>query len=503
MRVSHIQIGLVISALLGTAAPQQQIEAAVSIRKAVQPNSSAAQPLDWRKATRADVLAAYQIFSRHHPGMFDPRNPWFSEQLRRARDAALQFAQRIDDAEGHMRALALFSAVLSDGHARVQASYSGRGEMRWPGFLTVWRGDALHVVEPVENGPPPESVLVGCDGRGARDVLREAFWFHGRPDEEGQWWTNAHFFFQRVRSPYEELPRECSFRRPDGRTMAYSLNWRTMPRAVFDDWFKAASRREPISLTEPRPGVHLVTLPTFSPDEEGRAAYARLFAQLEVASDRIAGGRAIVIDLRGNGGGSWSWSRDLASRLWGEDAVATALAAYFRNTEIWWLADPVNIAHFRNAAAQLRRDGRTGDAAEYERVAANLAAAAKRGRRFYIQHYGDDLVAKAKTAAPRQLPPIYVIIDGRCASACLDALDLFTRFPRVKLVGAPTSADTNYLETRWQPLPSGRGAVMLPTKIWVNRPRGAGEVYRPDIPVNDLTWSTAKMLDHIERDLTR
>jgi hypothetical protein len=100
------------------------------------------------------------------------------------------------------------------------------------------------------------------------------------------------------------------------------------------------------------------------------------------------------------------------------------------------------------------------------------------------------------------LPPIYVITDGGCVSACLDALDVFTRFPGVKLVGAPTSADSNYLEIRYEPLPSERGIVILPTKIWVHRPRRSGEVYRPDIAVNDLDWTTETILDHIDRDLT-
>jgi hypothetical protein len=96
-----------------------------------------------------------------------------------------------------------------------------------------------------------------------------------------------------------------------------------------------------------------------------------------------------------------------------------------------------------------------------------------------------------------------VIVSGNCASACLDGVDLFTQFRGVKLMGAPTSADTNYMDIRRQPLPSGRGSVILPTKIWVNRPRASGQVYRPHIPVNDLDWSTATMLDHVERDLRR
>ena len=99
------------------------------------------------------------------------------------------------------------------------------------------------------------------------------------------------------------------------------------------------------------------------------------------------------------------------------------------------------------------------------------------------------------------MPPVYVITDGACVSACLDAVDIFTRFEGVKLVGAPTSADTEYLEIRRESLPSKRGWVVLPTKIWVKRPRGSGEIYRPDILITDLDWDSAAMSRAILNDL--
>jgi hypothetical protein len=460
--------------------------------------------VNWSKAAREDVIAAYDIFRRHHPGMFDPHNPGFPNQLRRARDAALRFAERAHDAEGHMRALALFSAVLADGHARVQASYSGHGDVLWPGFRTVWRGDALHVVGPVRNGPPENSVLLGCDGREARTVIRDnAFSFYGRPAEAGQWWEDAPLTFERVRSPYEKLPQHCRFRGPEGRVGAYSLNWQPVPHDLMQAWFEAGSKREPVALSEPRPGMYLITLTTFSPDDEGRAQYDRLFRDIDQNIATIAAARAVVIDLRHNGGGSSSWGESLANHLWGEAAVKAKLSHYFRNTQVWWLADAPNVEHFRQFAAKFRAQGRGKDADELDDIVRHLTIALNEGKRFYVEDYGASLGAGTGDAEPRQLPPVYVITDGGCASACLDALDVFIRFPRVKLVGAPTSADSSYLDIRFQPLPSGRGVLILPTKIWVGRPRRSGEVYRPDIPVNDLDWTTSTMLDHIERDLSR
>lgn len=469
---------------------------------AAAPDQSAQpRPLDWQAAAREDVIAAYEIFRRHHPGMFDPQHRGFANQLRRGRDEALKFTRRVNDAEGHMRALALFSAVLADGHARVQASYSGQGDLLWPGFRTVWRGEALYVIGPVEDGPPPNSVLVRCDGKAARAVIREgAFWFGGQPDQAGQWWEFAPSIFTRVRSTYDTLPRRCRFRQPDGRVADYPLNWRPVPEKQLLAWFKAASKREPVGLSQPRPGMYLITLSTFSPDDEGRAQYARMFRDMDKIAD-IAAAKAVVLDLRHNRGGSSSWSEHVAEKLWGEAAVSARLANYFRDTEIWWRADNENVAHFREAAIAMRAQGRGKDAERVDTLVGHLSATIARDLAIYVEHHGASLQADRTQAESRRLPPVYVITDGGCVSACLDGLDIFTRFSHVKLVGAPTSADSNYLDIRFQPLPSGRGAVILPTKVWVRRPRRADEIYRPDIPVNDLDWSTPTLLDHIERDL--
>jgi hypothetical protein len=85
--------------------------------------------------------------------------------------------------------------------------------------------------------------------------------------------------------------------------------------------------------------------------------------------------------------------------------------------------------------------------------------------------------------------------------ACLDALDYFTVFPNVKLIGAPSSADSTYMEVRLQPLASGLASVIVPVKMYVGRARAAGQVYTPAIEVDELSWSTQAFLKVIEADL--
>lgn len=181
--------------------------------------------------------------------------------------------------------------------------------------------------------------------------------------------------------------------------------------------------------------------------------------------------------------------------------MQAAKAAYFRGVEIWWRTEPENIARLRGFAANARAAGDTGSADRLTARADGMAAAAARGELLFVQRLGDG--PAGPVPAPRRLPPVYVLIHGMCASACLDGVDIFRLFPNVRLIGAPTSADSNYMEVAIAPLPSGRASVVMPDKIWVNRPRASGEVYRPDIAVNDLVWSAGLFLDRIERDLRR
>jgi hypothetical protein len=98
---------------------------------------------------------------------------------------------------------------------------------------------------------------------------------------------------------------------------------------------------------------------------------------------------------------------------------------------------------------------------------------------------------------------VYVIVPGQCASACLDAVDTFTRFPNTKLIGAPSSADSTYMEVRTQKVASGLALVLIPNKMYVNRPRANGQGYVPAIYVNDPVWSVDVFRKVVEDDLAR
>ena len=175
-----------------------------------------------------------------------------------------------------------------------------------------------------------------------------------------------------------------------------------------------------------------------------------------------------------------------------------------RPVEIWWRASDGNINYLSEMEADLRKNGQREIADEIVKLMTKAHAARAADKPFAIEEEATPAPRNAPPAPPLALDlPVYVIVPGRCASACLDAVDLFKQVPGTKLIGAPTSADSQYMEVRTVDLPSGKGNAVIPIKIWMHRPRKGGEIYRPDIVMAGLDWSTDSFLDAIEADVLK
>lgn len=90
-------------------------------------------------------------------------------------------------------------------------------------------------------------------------------------------------------------------------------------------------------------------------------------------------------------------------------------------------------------------------------------------------------------------------MPGQCGSACLGAVDTFKLFSNTVLFGAPSSSDSTYMDVRLADTPSGLSKVIIPNKVYVNRARGNGDFYQPDIPFNEVEWTTEAILEGIKK----
>ena len=424
---------------------------------------------DWRVAAIGDVSAAYREFAENHPGMKNPEDPHFPGRLRAARDAALKVAEEASDISGYRRALDVFSERLSDGHAFVNAFGDVHpGQPVWPEFVGAWRAASEIVFHAGFRSPAPVgSVILSCDGKRITQLMRENFrgaWF--RPLEAGQWWAVGSLLFIGSSPPSAVQPRRCTFRLPNGTIRDTSLNWRAMPPHTFDLIGKAmAGERTRVALTEPRKNIYLIGLPTFSPDDSGIGAYQALHLQIDRRRTELLRARAIVLDLRFNNGGSSEWPTEVARRLWGKDAVDARMARYFRDVRIWWRASKGNVANMAERETLIRRNGQNGVADDVHAVAEGMKAALAAGRDYYVEVPAKERWSDTRIPATDLKTPVFVIMHGGCASACLDAIDVFKRFGNVKLIGAPTSADSTYMDVRRAELPSGKGGITIPLKV--------------------------------------
>ena len=185
--------------------------------------------------------------------------------------------------------------------------------------------------------------------------------------------------------------------------------------------------------------------------------------------------------------------------MWGKDAVAARADQRFAKTAVWWRPTPGNLAEVRGFVDLLTSQGDADTAGLVAQFIPVFEAAIARGDTWFVEP--DSPSAPKPDAAPLLTAPVYVIVPGQCASACLDAIDVFKLFPNTRLIGAPSSADSTYMEVRNPPLPSGMARGIIPMKMYVDRPRGNGEFYAPDIEMRDFDWSTANFLKRIEEDL--
>lgn len=445
---------------------------------------------DWGAALRQDAQALHDEIAANHPGPVNRKDPKFA--LRNDAQLALALRRSADARTygDYFFALREYVASFNDGHIGFGAyGYTPSDKLTWPGFLTDYdgRGD-IRVASRTDDSPLPLGAkLIGCDGRPADRVAAGRLgrmW--GRWQLESQRRTWGPYLFEDEGSRYIERPKKCTFE-VDGHKKALSLDWK--PFAPSEE----RSRIAVIRHSEPRTfesrildnGTRWISIPSFNGEPESAAGKALppLIAAMRDDRPALASAPAIVLDLRGNGGGSSDWSRQMAEILWGSGTVERLPSSH---TYVEWRVSKANLDSIRSSYERRRDGGVLSPEAGhwYETVIAGLTAALERGDSLWRHaDHGSDGEGGRETSRGAAPPPplagkVYVLTDEKCGSACLDAVDLWRALGAIQ-IGRTTSADTLYMETRQIKLPTGITGFSLPMKVYRNRPRGSNE---PAVP---------------------
>ncbi|MDQ7813285.1 peptidase S41 [Brevundimonas sp.] len=443
-----------------------------------------AAPADWGQALREDARAFHDLIADSHPGPVDPENPGFRALLDGGLRTALTRAETAQTYEDWHFALQAYSASFDDGHLGLSefAPMGHEWRRRWPGFLTTLRGDRVEIAFSQGGERPPAGArLISCDGRDA-DALAAELLGQGA----GRWSLRSRrvavsaSLFVDYHDPYVTLPQTCVFE-TDGQQRTWSLAWAPLTDEEVDEAFAAASPRRHVTGVGLRAidGGYWIEMGSFDPDassEQGIQLTA-LHEQVVASADAIRAADVVVFDLRGNNGGSSTWSTEIAKALWGAAWIDDRVKG---SEGVDWRASPANLA----AVVEYQRMfADNPDLADYfDRMVTGLGAAVERGDALWRQpDFSDGDEAAAAQAGPpttAMRARTWVLTDYGCASACLDAVDVLTA-AGATVIGQETSADTVYMEVRRQALPSGRAQTHLPMKVYRGRARGNNETVVP------------------------
>jgi hypothetical protein len=218
-----------------------------------------------------------------------------------------------------------------------------------------------------------------------------------------------------------------------------------------------------------------LTVPTFY---AGHPAFESTTQAIAEARARFEAGvpRLVILDLRGNSGGSSVPADEILKLLWGPEAPA-ALATR-RATASLWRVSPGVIQELTSKRERIARRHPTA-LAEFDRLLKDLVAAKRRGRPLLQVA----LPTQRSSSITRRPARVAIVTDDRCISACLDFMDRALEAPNVVHVGAPTGSDTECTEVARVAMPSGLGSFTIPMQKLVGCHRGPHMRYQPAVPI--------------------
>jgi hypothetical protein len=455
----------------------------ITMGPAVLLTGAADVPRDWAATLRADARAYHDRIAEDHPGPANRLDPGFAARNDAGLALALRRASTARDYPGYLWAMRGYAASFDDGHVGVDVTSPVAVPIRWPGFLTGFNGEGRQVVmtRAADIALPLGARLEGCDGIPAgRLAARNVGAFRGRWQLASQRATQGGRLFLDAGNPYIARPVTCRFT-VDGRRQDVRLDWRDLPDADFDARFAAtAPRARPdFAGRTLADGTRWYSLPGFDgdPGSVDAKALSGIIARMKADRAGIAGAPRIVLDLRGNGGGSSDWSQQIAAILWGRAAIGALPSG---STGVDWRASAGNIATMEGYRTAWRHAPEVSAEAKTwaDRIAAGMTAARARGDALWREADKDHATTPPDDGSAPAKGRIFVLTDWGCGSACLDAVDLWTALGGLH-VGQETSADSLYMDVRQVPLPSGFARAVIPMKVYRGRRRGSNVPARP------------------------
>lgn len=440
----------------------------------------------WQELTRADLEMIYQVIRADHPGPMDKENPQFNQWLEKGYKETLTLIPSITNFDGYKFALYRFVEGFNDGHLNFNVKYRPNFA-QWPGFTLTYRERKPVVHNSTfsnnEKGPVAGQELLDCDGKALSVLLEENIYpYEGMPEPQSKLYRLVPLLMVDMSNPFIKRPKACRFK-DEKRTYAYSLKWDFISKKTFDEKITSATfgKSQQFLIKEFSPGKFWISIPTFGPMDNQLEKMKEIIKRLRPLSKSA---KLLVLDVRGNSGGSSQWGEMIFESLYGPENLKAVKTKTHGKVSIDWRVSKRNLELVEKWPMIFAEQ--FGPKAELVEWAQGLGERIRKGYESGVVFVKQD----EKNDLPAYLPDfnykigysnlLYFLTDAQCGSACLDFADLIIAMPNTVHVGLETYADTVYMEGNFiESLPSGLSSLSYPMKVWRNRIRGNRESYKP------------------------
>lgn len=417
----------------------------------------------WRQMAEADLEAAYLLLRDNHPAAVPSLGDvQFRENLEHEHDIARQRAATIGSYQGYLAVLAGFATSFGDEHIWTNPKLRGV-RYRWAGLVMARRGSKWIVATQDKTSDAPDLVgasLVSCDGVAAEAFAARSLGFRVSAPIEAQYVAHGAFMLVDDGNPFIHRPNECTFE-SESRKHSVTLDWREVATPLLAERLQASLDVDGAGF-----GIRTVDDMTWISMERLSAEAQPVLDDFRTRREQLLRSPALVIDVRGNGGGNSRYGRELATLIYGDAYVDTILVEPSTCGAVW-RASPGNAAALRAAA----RTAPEPDTAEhYTDLAARMETAISKGQAFETplpecesrSEMTDDMARGA--LRPDYDGRVILLTDHACFSSCLLMTSDFRKLGALH-VGAETNAATRYMEVREIELPSGLSTFTTLQKV--------------------------------------
>ena len=462
------------------------------------PSSPAGEPaaLDtgafWRAAAEQDVRAAHGLLEENHPGaLAEVGDTAFLRALEQGQAAAVARAATVTTYEGYAATLAAFADTFKDKHIWSRPVYV-LARPEWAGILVSKRGDRWIVVD--EDGTPGvDSVkgaeLTDCDGPSPEEWARRTLgvfrvdWSVGAQQIQAAPWllVDEH-------NPFVSRPIACTFLK-NGQPLKITLAWRPIKRELLLPRIAAAGGAGAAGF-----GVRAVGDGYWIGLQSLLDPAAAVVAEVAAKADILRDARFVVLDLRGNGGGSSIFGDQIARSLMGAGYVDRIIDASDDDCDDVWRTSDGNLRQlqfyldkmsasrgpeFTRIVTKQLNDSKSARAAGHA-----LSGSIKCGRKS-MPAAGHGRAASALKGR------LILLTDNLCFSSCLVVTKDFRELGALH-VGQTTDSNTHYTENREELMPSGLSKFSTQQAMAPSEPMQYGP-FVPNVPYEGDIADTAAL----------